>query len=157
MNIHLPGNFITGRILYGLLVPLLLVSCQNKGPILQSAAIQAIISTEGDRTFISSPHTLQDQEKFIWGASVIQGEDGNYHMFYSTWDTGPENTQFSNAWVLYSEIAYAVSPYPDRDFIHVATILRGRRYEGDTLAWDAQAVHNPHIQKFNGLKRIFLN
>jgi predicted GH43/DUF377 family glycosyl hydrolase len=81
---------------------------------------------------------------------VIKGDDGKYHMFYAQWDTGPENTNFSNAWVLYSEIAYAVSDHPDHDFKPVATILRGRRFEGDSLAWDAQAVHNPHIRKFNG-------
>jgi hypothetical protein len=27
---------------------------------------------------------------------------------------------------------------------------RARRYDGDTLAWDAQMVHNPHIKRFNG-------
>jgi hypothetical protein len=71
-------------------------------------------------------------------------------MFYSTWDTGPDNEVFSNAWVLYSEIVYAVSDYPDHGFKPVATVLRGRRHDGDSLAWDAQAVHNPHIKRFNG-------
>ena len=124
--------------------------CQKKVPLLIAESISGTSAKKGDRTIIESPNTLQHSEEFIWGASVIQGDDGKYHMFYSQWGTGPENTNFSNAWVLYSEINYAVSAYPDRDFKYVATVLRGRRFEGDTLAWDAQAVHNPHIQKFNG-------
>lgn len=104
----------------------------------------------GDRTLITSPNTLQHPEDFIWGASVIQGEDGKYHMLYSTWDTGPENEVFSNAWVLYSEIAYAVSDYPDHGFKPLATVLSGRMHDGDSLAWDAQAVHNPHLKRFAG-------
>ncbi|MEN8202629.1 MAG: glycoside hydrolase family protein [Bacteroidota bacterium] len=104
----------------------------------------------GDRTVINSPNTLQHPDNFIWGASVIRGEDGKYHMLYASWDTGPENTNFSNAWVLYSEISYAVSAFPDHGFEPVATILRGRMHEGDSTAWDAQAVHNPHVKRFNG-------
>jgi hypothetical protein len=112
-------------------------------------AIPGKYTKQGDRTIVESPNTLQHPEEFIWGASVIKGDDGKYHMFYSQWDTGPEKTNFSNAWVLYSEINYAVSDHPDRDFKPVATILRGRRFDGDSLAWDAQAVHNPHIKRFN--------
>ena len=57
---------------------------------------------------------------------------------------------FSDAWVLYSEIAYAVSEQPDRDFKYVSTVLEGRIHTGDSSAWDAQAVHNPHIKRYNG-------
>ena len=113
-------------------------------------AIPGKIIKQGDRTIIESPNILQHPTEFIWGASVLKGDDGKYHMFYSQWDTGPENTHFSNAWVLYSKINYAVSDHPDRDFKPIGTILRGRRFEGDTTAWDAQAVHNPHIKRYNG-------
>ena len=129
---------------------IVLAGCQNNRPLLVADAIPGKVIKQGERTLIESPNTLQHPENFIWGASVIKGEDGKYHMFYSQWDTGPENANFSNAWVLYSEIAYATSDHPDRDFNPVATVLRGRRFDGDSLAWDAQAVHNPHIRKFDG-------
>jgi hypothetical protein len=123
--------------------------CKESTLVIEPGPIQGSISEVGNRTIINSPNTLQLPDKFVWGASVVKGKDGNYHMLYSSWDTGPENTNFSNAWVLYSEIAYAVSKYPDRDFTHKAVILRGRMHDGDSTAWDAQAVHNPHIRRFN--------
>ena len=132
-----------------ILILVALSSCNDLVMVIEPGPIKGNISKFGNRTIINSPNTLQDPDKFVWGATVIKGEDGNYHMLYSRWDTGPENTNFSNAWVLYSEIAYAVSKYPDRDFIHKAVILRGRMHDGDSTAWDAQAVHNPHIRRFN--------
>ena len=126
-----------------------MASCGKQTIILVPEAIPGSITVTGQRSTIETPHALQHPEKFIWGASVLKGDDGKYHMLYATWNTGPDHTNFSNAWVLYSEIAYAVSDYSDRDFKPVATILRGRAYEGDSLAWDAQAVHNPHLKKFN--------
>lgn len=133
------------------LVPLILLSaCKQQDLSLVPGAIPGSAELKGDRTIITSPNTLQHPEDFIWGASVIRGDDGRYHMLYSTWDTGPDNEVFSNAWVLYSEIVYAVSDYPDHGFKPVATVLRGRLHDGDSLAWDAQAVHNPHIKRFNG-------
>ena len=133
-----------------LIAATLIMGCETDNMVLKPEAIPGKITILGDRTLIESPNTLQHPEKFIWGASVIRGEDGKYHMFYATWDTGPDNAVFSNAWVLYSEIAYAVSDYPDHDFQPRGTILRGRMHDGDSFAWDAQAVHNPHIKKFQG-------
>ena len=102
----------------------LLAACSPQDLSLVPVPIPGQAEIRGDRTVITSPNTLQHPGDFIWGASVIQGDDGIYHMLYSTWDTGPDNEVFSNAWVLYSEIRYAVSEYPDRDFKPVATILR---------------------------------
>jgi len=134
---------------------LLLGACNQQDLSLVPGPVPGNAEVEGDRIVINSPNTLQHPEDFIWGASVIEGEDGKYHMLYSTWDTGPDNEVFSNAWVLYSEIEYAVSDYPDHGFTPVATVLRGRMHEGDSLAWDAQAVHNPHIKRFNGIYYLY--
>ena len=71
-------------------------------------------------------------------------------MLYGTWECGDTIPAFSNAWVLYSKIAYAVSDYPDRDFRIQKIVLKGRALDGDTTAWDAQMVSNPHLKKFNG-------
>ena len=87
---------------------------------------------------------------FVWGASVIKGDDGKYHMLFSLWESGTEGGSFVKDWVLQSKIGYAVSDYPDKDFRFQKIVLKGTRYQGDNLSWDAQMVHNPHIKKFNG-------
>ncbi len=92
---------------------------------------------------------LNDPDRFVWGASVVKGDDNRYHMLYATWECGDSIPAFSNSWVLYSKIAYAVSDYPDKDFIFQKIVLQGRALDGDSTAWDAQMVHNPHIKKFN--------
>ena len=45
----------------------------------------------------------------IWGGSLVKGEDGLYHMFYSRW---PKKLGW--VWVSHSEIAHAVSVSPFR-------------------------------------------
>ena len=87
---------------------------------------------------------------FVWGASVIKGDDGKYHMLFSLWESGAEGGSFVKDWVLQSKIGYAVSDYPDKGFRFQKIVLKGTRYHGDNVSWDAQMVHNPHIKKFNG-------
>lgn len=107
-----------------------------------------VVATEGNLE-LTGPQVLNDPERFVWGGSVVKGYDGKYHMLYSTWECGDSIPPFRDSWLLYSKIAYAVSEYPDRDFKHVGIVLKGRIYEGDSLSWDAQTVHNPHLKKFN--------
>lgn len=102
-----------------------------------------------DGNILSGPSVLNDPDRFVWGASVVKGDDNKYHMLYSTWECGDSIPQFSDSWVLHSKIAYAVSDYPDRNFKFQKIVLRGRKSDGDSMAWDAQMVHNPHIKKFN--------
>jgi hypothetical protein len=71
-------------------------------------------------------------------------------MLYSTWECGDSIAKFADSWILHSKIAYAVSDYPDKNFEFQKVVLQGRLYEGDSSAWDAQMVHNPHLKKFNG-------
>ncbi len=106
------------------------------------------VRVKGGKTLVTSPATLEDPDRFVWGASVLEGEDGRYHMFYSVWDAGPDKPPFQDGWLLGSEIAYAVSDSPDRDFEFQKILLTGRQKEGVPDAWDAQSVHNPHIRKF---------
>ena len=91
---------------------------------------------------------LQIPGYFVWGGSVVKGDDGKFHMIFSLWESGPETEHFGNSWVLESKIGYAVSDYPDREFKFQKIILKGARYDGDLSAWDAQSVHNPHLKKF---------
>lgn len=118
---------------------------------LRPALIEANIS--GD--ILKGPSVLNDSDRFVWGASVIQGDDGKYHVLYSTWECGDTLPPFSDSWVLHSKIAYAISDFPDRDFEFRKIVLRGRMLDGDADAWDAQMVHNPHIRKFEGTYYLY--
>lgn len=90
---------------------------------------------------------LDHDDWFIWGASVLRGEDGRYHMFYCRW---PKTYRFSDGWVIDSEIGYAVADKPDGPFRHVRTMLRGRKHEGRFHAFDGGSVYNPHLKRFDG-------
>lgn len=120
-----------------------------KGPVFSPAPIDAKLVKEKDIQLLRGPSVLIDDNKLVWGASVVEGDDGMFHMIFSTWDSGPDSLKFSDSWVLNSTIAYAVSKYPDRDFRFKKIILKGRRFDGLTDAWDSQMVHNPHVKKFN--------
>jgi predicted GH43/DUF377 family glycosyl hydrolase len=85
---------------------------------------------------------LQEDGYYIWGATMIKGDDSLYHVFYSRW---PDSLGF-NAWVTHSEIAHAVSksmfgPY---QFYGIALNKRASDF------WDGLCTHNPTIHKFNG-------
>jgi hypothetical protein len=98
---------------------------------------------------LKGPSVLMDDNRFVWCGSVVKGNDSLYHMFFSTWSCDADSMNFYNSWVLQSQIGYATSKFPDRDFVFKKIVLRGRRFDGDTSAWDAQVVHNPSIKKFN--------
>jgi len=135
-------------ILINLIAVFIFSGCNEKrkeGINVKALPIDALV----DRNILSGPSVLNDPHRFVWGSSVIKGNDNKYHMLYSTWECGDSIPAFSNSWVLYSKIAYAVSDYPDKDFKFQKIVLRGRALDGDSTAWDAQMVHNPHIKKFN--------
>lgn len=128
-------------------------SCSIKQkPILQFSLAPIQIDSFRDSTeqIPLSESVLSDSSHFVWGGSVVQGEDGRFHMFYAIFDAGPDLPHFSDSWLLSSKIAYAVSDYPDRGFKFQKIVLRGAAAEGNPEAWDAQGVHNPHIKKFEG-------
>lgn len=128
---------------------LLLAACTQKAE--KGIAVKALpIDGTIEGNVITGPSTLNDLHRFVWGASVLKGNDNKYHMLYSTWECGDSLPPFTDAWVLNSKIAYAVSDYPDRDFKIQKIVLRGRALDGDSSAWDAQSVHNPHLKHFNG-------
>lgn len=99
---------------------------------------------------LEGPSVLNDENRFIWGGSVLKGDDGKYHMVYNTWEAGDSIPAFTDSWVLHSKLAYAVSDFPNKNFKFKKIILHGRLFEGDSSAWDAQMVTNPHLKKFNG-------
>ncbi|MHC4123338.1 MAG: glycoside hydrolase family protein [Planctomycetota bacterium] len=78
---------------------------------------------------------------WVWGASVIEGEDGLYHMFASRW---PKAVPFHRNWVTNSEIVHAVSQKPEGPYQFKGVVFekRGREY------WDGLMTHNPTIHKY---------
>ena len=79
---------------------------------------------------------------FNWGASIIKGEDGRYHMFYSRWKK--EYTFLG--WLTFSEVAHATAKDPAGPWKYRETVLTGRG-KGH---WDAITAHNPKIKFFEG-------
>jgi hypothetical protein len=134
---------------YILTLTVIFISCSGKNK--DSFSVYPMpVNAIKQGNILEGPSVLNDPKRFVWGASVIKGDDGKYHMLYSTWECGDSIPPFQNSWVLYSKIAYAVSDYPDRNFKFQKIVLRGRALDGDSTAWDAQMVHNPHVKKFNG-------
>jgi len=104
---------------------------------------------------IGDSNILREKGWHVWGASVLKGEDGFYHMFYARWPEGmvgrdpilPSDKRFEGmrGWNKYSEIAYARSDSPAGPYVHQRTILRGTN---KALDWDRFTAHNPHVKQF---------
>ncbi|MCH6255973.1 glycoside hydrolase family protein [Puniceicoccaceae bacterium K14] len=89
-----------------------------------------------------------DENYWVWGSSVMQGDDGKFHMFVSRW---PKEMPFHPGWMVKSEIAHCVSdtaegPYT---FVDVALGARGAKF------WDGQSCHNPRVVKYKDTYVMF--
>lgn len=89
---------------------------------------------------VTEDNIFTDPDYFNWGSSIIKGNDGKYHLFYSRW---PED--FS-AWLTFSEIAHATSNSSNGPWEYKETVLKGR----GKGYWDAITAHNPKIKYFDG-------
>jgi hypothetical protein len=90
---------------------------------------------------VETRSVLRDPDWFIWGGGIVRTADGLCHGFFARW---PKREGF-NAWVTHSEIAYATS----RDPLGPYT-LHGPVFERRPGFWDADNLHNPLIQEFDG-------
>ena len=86
---------------------------------------------------------FESEGYWVWGSSVVKGDDGEYHMFVSRF---PKTLPFHPGWMVASEIVHAVSDVPQGPyhFSDVALPARGAQY------WDGRSTHNPRILKQNG-------
>ncbi len=91
---------------------------------------------------LGDENVFRDPDYFNWGASILRGEDGTYHLFYARW---PRAYGFTG-WLTHSEVAHAVSDDPAGPYTYLGTVLQGRRGE----YWDAITAHNPKIKYFEG-------
>jgi hypothetical protein len=145
-------NFRPTKISLQLVLTALLLACMgasvpNNVLRVVPKPVDAKLVTE-ESNYLQGPSVLKLDGYFVWGATVVQGDDDKYHMVFSLWESGPDRDVFNNGWVLESKLGYAVSDYPDRDFKFQKIFLKGARYDGNPEAWDAQGVHNPHLKKF---------
>lgn len=85
---------------------------------------------------------FSDPEYNIWCGSVVEGDDGKFHMFYSRWPRSLGH----NAWVTHSEVARAVSDSPFGPFRHAEVVLPER----DRGFWDGACTHNPTVVRIGG-------
>lgn len=134
-------------------------ACLNEKPInnqfsISAGKLQGEFSERDGKTVVNSRNTLQLEDYFVWGATVFKGRDAKYHMLFSCWECGEDWAPFQDGWLLSSKIGYAVSDFPDKDFKFIKIVLRGRKFDGDSTAWDAQSVYNPHIKMFD--KKYYL-
>ncbi|GIZ08776.1 glycoside hydrolase family protein [Flavobacterium sp. UMI-01] len=108
------------------------------GCIMSSSAQNPIFDNLGEAPVDGG---LQMADYWVWGSSVIKGEDGNYHMYASRW---PKFLPFHPGWMIASEIVHATSKTPQGpyQFQDVALGARGAQY------WDGRSCHNPKIVKY---------
>jgi predicted GH43/DUF377 family glycosyl hydrolase len=89
---------------------------------------------------------FSDPDFYIWCGTMVKGDDGKYHLFYSRW----RRELGHYAWVTHSEVAHAVGDSPLGPFKHkdVALPVRGKEF------WDGLCTHNPTVHKFG--KKYYL-
>jgi hypothetical protein len=85
---------------------------------------------------------LRSDDWFIWGGGIVK-KDRVYHMLFARW----EKKHGFNAWVTHSEIAYATSKSPLGPWEVHGRALGMEQRKG---FWDADNLHNPLIQEFEG-------
>lgn len=84
----------------------------------------------------------------VWGSSVVQGDDGRYHMFVSR---VPDYMRFHPGWMIASEIVRASSDTPEGPYKFKEVVLpsRGAEY------WDGRSTHNPRLIKVGNKYVLF--
>lgn len=98
---------------------------------------------------ISEENIYKNDGYYIWDSSIIQDEQGIYHLVYSRWS---EELGFQG-WLIFSEIVHAVSDSPIGPWEYKGTLLKGR----GSGYWDALGVHNPMIAFFDGKYYLYYN
>ncbi|MGJ8682075.1 glycoside hydrolase family protein [Paraglaciecola sp.] len=123
-----------------LLLSLLLTACSFSH--FQEEGVSSQLDFQNMLQTVPDAAVFIDPDYFIWGASLVSGDDGKYHLFYSRW---PKSLGH-NAWLTHSEVAHAIASSPIGPFKHqgVALPARGAEY------WDGLNTHNPTVHKFNG-------
>jgi hypothetical protein len=88
------------------------------------------------------------EDYWVWCGSVVQGEDGRFHMFASRW---PKAYRMSPHWLFGSEIVRASSDTPEGPYRFEEVVLARR----DPSFFDGRSQHNPSIKKWGDTYLLF--
>lgn len=110
--------------------------------------VDLTVAEENGRLMVKGSSVLSLRDSFVWGASPLK-EDNMYYLFFSAWESGEGVPYLNDSWVQFSKIGLASSKFPDKNYKSKGIIIKGMEHNGDSSAWDALMVHNPHIRKFN--------
>lgn len=86
---------------------------------------------------VSRDMAYREEGHHLWDPSVVQGNDGLYHMVYSRW----KSSLGFDAWCTHAEIAWASAPAPEGPYTFRGVILPAR---GDGF-WDGHSTYNSHL------------
>ena len=114
----------------------------------EAEPVELSVTRDNGHADASGYSVFRLDDRFVWGASAIRGEDGRYYLIYSAPPAGVH--AFDPAWVLGSQMGLAVSDRPDGGFRDLGIFLNPDGFRTDSSAWDAQTVMNPHVRKFDG-------
>lgn len=109
---------------------------------LYSLSQKDVLAISNNLQPIAEDNIFKSEGYYNWCSSIIKGDDGQYHLFYSRWKKDYTFT----GWLTHSEAAHAVSDSPAGPWEYKETVLRS----GGKDQWDAITVHNPKIKRFNG-------
>jgi len=82
----------------------------------------------------------EDPDYWSWCPSIVQGEDGKWHLFASRW---PKSIPFHPGWLLCSEIIRAESDRLEGPYEFAEVVIQGRGADW----WDGRSVHNPSLRR----------
>jgi hypothetical protein len=84
---------------------------------------------------------LSDPGYIVWGASMVQDEEGTCHLFYCRW-----KGRLQRDWYMRSEIVHATATTPQGPYTPQGVVLT-KRPQGADL-WDGLASYNPTVMRF---------
>lgn len=93
------------------------------------------------------PYVLADKDRYVWGSSVVKGEDGKYHLYYDRW--ARDNPRGMYGWLYDTEIAHAVSDRPEGPYATTGVVVASRNGD-DPKRWDYMNAHNAMIARMKG-------
>ncbi|VGO18626.1 glycoside hydrolase family protein [Pontiella sulfatireligans] len=90
----------------------------------------------------------KDADYWVWGSSIVKGDDGKYHMYVARW---PKGIKFHPGWMVASEIVHAVADQPEGpyEFSDVAVGPRSPQF------WDGCSQFNPKVFKHKDTYILF--
>ncbi|MEO1237569.1 MAG: glycoside hydrolase family protein [Planctomycetota bacterium] len=87
-------------------------------------------------------------DHWVWDGSLIEGDDGEWHLFASRW---PKRLPMHPSWLLESEIVRATAPTATGPFTFREVVLPER----DPVFFDARMTHNPSIRRVGDTYLLF--